>query len=82
MLDFLFSSPPLFTPSSFLPLFPRISRCWNGIGSKKERRGLGWREGSSLGFVEIFIGQGWLVKLNIYADLTCLFNLRLGKYVS
>lgn len=48
---------------------------------RKEGGWCGW-EASSLGFVEIFIGQGWLVKLNIYADLTCLFNLRLGKYVS
>jgi len=36
----------------------------------------------SLGFIEIFIVQGWLAKLNIYADLSRLFNLCLGKYVS
>lgn len=52
------------------------------LDQRRREGGLGRREGSSLGFVEIFIGQGWLVKLNIYADLTCLFNLRLGKYVS
>lgn len=82
-LDSLFSQPPppISSPTPFR-LVPRISHCRNGIGSKAQRRGLKWREGSSLGFVEIFIGQGWLVKLNIYADLTCLFNLCLGKYVS
>jgi len=36
----------------------------------------------SLGFIEIFIVQGWLAKLNIYADLSRLFNLCLGKYVT
>lgn len=81
MFDFLFSflsSFPHVLPLSLPSYLPLLK--WNWI--KEGKKGVGRREGSSLGFVEIFIGQGWLVKLNIYADLTCLFNLRLGKYVS
>lgn len=48
-------------------------------GIERESEG---EETLSLGFIEIFIVQGWLAKLNIYADLTRLFNLCLGKYVS
>lgn len=51
--------------------------------SREEERGDREREKTfSLGFIEIFIVQGWLAKLNIYADLARLFNLCLGKYVS
>lgn len=75
--SFYKSHPPL------IPLSPTAKMELDQ--SREEERGDREKEREktlSLGFIEIFIVQGWLAKLNIYADLTRLFNLCLGKYVS
>lgn len=83
MLSF---SPP--TPLPFInpiplsfPYLPLLK--WNWIKAGRRKGGIEREKKTfSLGFIEIFIVQGWLAKLNIYADLARLFNLCLGKYVS